>query len=172
MADIQEEQRRVFHAPDDIFDLVTDVRDYPNFIKWIRAMRIEQDNVTDGVGSLTATAIVGYKFVRETFTTQVDVNRPQRRIDVSFVDGPFSILENHWTFHALEDGSTLVDFWIRYRFRNPILQKLIEANVGRAANTLINAFETRAGQRFAPAGDRRRKTPELIASLERSDQQV
>jgi coenzyme Q-binding protein COQ10 len=162
MTDIQTETRRVFHSPADLITLVSDVRDYPAFINWIQKMQVLEDQMQNGSGTLIARALVGYKFVREKFTTRVEANRDAGTISVSFVDGPFSILDNKWQFHGLADGSTLVEFWIRYRFKNPILQKLVEANVGRAASTLINAFESRARERFAPAGDPARETSELM----------
>lgn len=148
------ERRRVMHAPQDVFALVGDVRDYPSFIKFIQAMRVTGEREESaGVRTLAAEAMVGYKFVRERFATTVRLDAPAHRIDVSFLSGPFSALDNKWRFEALADGSTLVDFWIRYQFRNPILQSLVHANFGRATGFLINAFETRAHQRFARAGD-------------------
>jgi coenzyme Q-binding protein COQ10 len=170
MTDTQHVQRRVRHRPQDVFTLVSDVQDYPNFIKWIRGMHVRENHVEGGVGDLTARAIIGYKFVRERFTTRVELNEPEGKIYVTFVDGPFSVLENRWQFHALEDGSTLVDFWIRYRFKNPLLQKLLEANVGRAANTLITSFEGRARERFDTIGAPHSETTRLISAFKAAQQ--
>ncbi len=145
---IHQERRRVPHGCQDIFTLVSDVRDYPNFIKWIRAMRVFDENVVNGVGTLNAEAIVGYKFVRERFATTVRLNEPEGEIDVSFLSGPFSKLENRWRLQPLPDGATEVEFFIEFEFRNRILQALFDANFDRASNKLMAAFEARAAERF------------------------
>lgn len=146
---VHEERRRVAHAPDDVFTLVADVRDYPNFIDWVRAMRVLKDETQDGVGALTAEAIVGYKLIRERFTTNVSLDKPNLAVDVSFVSGPFKALENRWRFHPRADGTTDVEFHIRYEFSNPILSAILSANFDRAAEKIMTAFEERARERFA-----------------------
>ncbi|KAA5804856.1 type II toxin-antitoxin system RatA family toxin [Alkalicaulis satelles] len=146
------ERLRLRHRPDDLFDLVSDVRAYPRFIPLISAMRVTREDVRAGVGELDAEARVRFRFVRERFTTRVTLDRPGRRIDVAYLSGPFDDLANQWRFHALEDGSTLVDFWIRYHFRNPLLQMLVDTNRSRAIRFLVNAFQTEARARYETVG--------------------
>ncbi len=157
--------RRVRHAPDDVFELVSDVRDYPRFIRWIRAMRVLDEDVRAGVGSITAEAVIGYKFVRERFTTRVDLNRDQGDVAVSLVRGPFRELANRWTLSALPDGSTRVEFWISYEFANPVLNALLSSNVDRAVSAIVSAFEVRAAQRFARTGDDNVDDARMLASV-------
>jgi coenzyme Q-binding protein COQ10 len=147
------ERRRVPHAPDDVFALVADVRDYPSFIKWVRGMRVIEERVVDGSGELTAEALVGYKVVRERFTTKVTLDRPGRAIDVAFVSGPFDALENRWRFKPLADGATEVEFFIRYEIANPILKAVLAAMFDRAAAKIMDAFMVRARERFPVVGD-------------------
>jgi coenzyme Q-binding protein COQ10 len=147
------ERLRLRHRPDDLFDLVSDVRTYPKFINLISAMRVTRDEVDEhGVGHLDAEARVRFRFVRERFTTRVRFNKPERLIDVEYLSGPFHELANQWRFHQLGDGSTLVDFWIRYSFKNPILQVLIDSNRARAVRFLIHSFREEAEQRFETVG--------------------
>jgi coenzyme Q-binding protein COQ10 len=146
------ERLRLRHRPDDLFDLVSDVRAYPKFIKLISAMRVTRDQVEEGTGVLDAEARVRYRFVREKFSTRVRLDRSERLIDVDYIAGPFHDLANQWRFHALEDGSTLVDFWIRYRFGNPVLQMLVDTNRTRAIRYLIGAFEEEAQRRYETVG--------------------
>lgn len=153
------------HAPHDVFDLVADVRDYPNFIRFIQAMRVTGErDLEAGRRALTAEAIVGYKFVRERFATDVRLDRPNLAIDVDFRSGPFSHLENGWRFRPLSDGSTLVNFWIRFQFKNRILQGLLQSNFSRATGFLVSAFEARAKERFTQAGDPGADAEALIAA--------
>jgi coenzyme Q-binding protein COQ10 len=146
------ERLRLRHRPDDLFDLVSDVRSYPNFISLITAMRVTRDTVQAGTGELDAEARVKFRFVRERFTTRVRFSSPDRLIDVDYLAGPFHDLANQWRFHELEDGSTLVDFWIRYNFKNPILQVLVDSNRARAIRYLIGAFGGEATRRYETIG--------------------
>jgi coenzyme Q-binding protein COQ10 len=148
-----EERRRVPHAPEDVFALVADVRDYPSFISWIKSMRVLEDKVVDGQGVLVAEAIVGYKFIRERFRTEVTVDKANLKIDVAFLAGPFEALENRWRFAALDDGSTEIDFFITYEFSNPILGAILAANFDRAAGKIMDGFRARARERFELVGE-------------------
>ena len=139
--------------PDNLFDLVSDVKRYPTFLEPITAMRMKYENVVEGVGHLRAEARVRYKFVREQFGTNVYLDRRARRIEVGFVSGPFNELANHWYFSKLDDNSTLVDFWIKYSFKNPVLQVLFDTNRVRAIRYLINAFQSEAERRYESIGD-------------------
>jgi len=146
------ERMRLRYRPDDLFELVSDVRRYPEFIKMISAMRVTRDHVHEGVGELDAEARIRFRFVRERFTTRVGLDARARTIDVTYLSGPFHDLANRWRFHELADGSTLVDFWIRYGFQNPVLQVLMDTNRSRAIRYLIGAFETEAGKRYEGVG--------------------
>lgn len=147
------ERLRLFHAADDLYDLVSDVRRYPQFIPQITAMRVLDERFDGPRLALTAEARVRYKFVTERFTSKVEADRAVRRIDVGFVAGPFRVLENHWRFHALTDGSCLVDFSIRAAFKNAILQMLLESNRERAGRVLIGKFSAEAECRYQTCGD-------------------
>jgi coenzyme Q-binding protein COQ10 len=147
------ERMRLRHRPDELFELVSDVKRYPEFIKLITAMRIKSHTGHERFSELVAEARVRFRFVREQFTTHVTLDREKRVIDVSYLSGPFDDLANRWTFHPLEDGSTLVDFWIRYQFGNPVLQMLLDANRARAVRYLINAFREEAERRYDTVGE-------------------
>lgn len=146
------ERRRTPHRPEDVFTLVSDVRDYPSFIPWIRSMRVISERVADGSGELTAEAVVGYKLLRERFTTRVRLDKPQLAIDVAFVSGPLDALENRWRFHPLPDGSTEIDFYVSFELKNPILRAIMAASFDRAASKIMDGFERRARERFPLVG--------------------
>lgn len=145
------ETLRLPYGADDLFDLVSDVRAYPGFIPLISALRVIRDDVHDGIGELDAEARVQFRFVRESFTTRVLLNRPDRVIRVSYLSGPFHELANEWRFEEQEGGETAVSFWIRYRFRNPVLNALMDASRSRAIRYLIERFREEAARRYGPA---------------------
>ncbi len=150
---------RVRRRPEELFDLVADVRAYPRFVPFIAAMRVmEESEGAEGVSTMVAETAVGYGFVRERFTTRVLLNRPALRIDVSYLSGPFEALANHWQFERLPDGSTLMDFRVEYAFRNPVLKLAFESAKGRAAHMIMDAFANEAVRRY----------PEDIGDVEES----
>ncbi len=155
------ERLRLRHRPEDLFELVGDVRRYPDFIGPITAMRVYNERQDEAVERLRAEARIRFRVVRERFVTDVALDPANRRIDVDFVDGPFDVLGNRWRFHALSDGSTLVDFYIRYKFSNRILQMLLDSNRQRAVRYLVNAFAQEADRRYETVGE-----PDLDLSAE------
>ena len=104
---------------------------------------------------VVADLVIGFKMVRERFTSRVVLDRPQR-IDVSYAEGPFRYLNNHWVFEALPDGGTRIDFFVDFEFRSRVLQKIIEVLFNEAVRRMVAAFETRAKQLYgetAATGD-------------------
>ena len=147
------EYRRLFHSTDDLYELITDISTYPDFIPQITAMRILKEKREDTKIDLTAEARIRFKFISESFTSRVLGDSEAKTIDVAFVSGPFRKLDNKWRFHALSDGSTLVEFHIVAAFKNPVLQMLLDNNKDRAAKVLISRFQTEANHRYAISGD-------------------
>jgi len=86
---------------------------------------------------------VGYKAIRETFTTQVLLNRAERVIEVKYIDGPFRYLDNRWRFEDTATGSN-VHFFIDYEFKSRILGAVMGSMFDRAFPHVLEAFETRA----------------------------
>jgi coenzyme Q-binding protein COQ10 len=97
----------------------------------------------DGKVLLIADMTVGYKAIRETFTTQVLLNRAERVIEVKYIDGPFRYLDNRWRFEDTATGSN-VHFFIDYEFKSRILGAVMGSMFDRAFRMFSEAFETRA----------------------------
>ncbi|MEH3037290.1 MAG: type II toxin-antitoxin system RatA family toxin [Sphingomonas adhaesiva] len=138
------ETRRLPYTPEQMFDLVADVRRYPEFLPWVTAMRVRQDSGTE----TTADMIVGFKGLRETFTSKVTKTRPEA-IRVEYVDGPLKYLHNDWRFRADGDGGCLVDFTVDFAFKNRMFEMLAGQVFGVALRRMIGAFEDRAAVLYA-----------------------
>ena len=135
------EKRRLPHSPEQMFDLVSDVEKYPEFLPWCVATRIRSRD--ENGETITADMVIGYKMFRERFTSKVVLDRPGMCIDVAYSEGPFRYLNNHWLF--LEDGDgTIVDFYVDFEFRSKLLQKLIGVVFNEAVKIMVHAFEKRA----------------------------
>ena len=141
------EQRNLPYTPEQLFDLVADVGSYQHFLPWVAATRIREDNETEMVADL----IVGFKALKETFTSRVKKSRP-RQIEIDYVEGPLRHLNNRWKFRAVP-GGTEVDFCVDFAFRNRIFEALAGQMFDRALRRMINAFEERAAVLYGEGGE-------------------
>ena len=103
--------------------------------------RTEEPN---GIVVLIADMGVAYKLVRESFTSRVTLDRPNLKILVEYLEGPFSHLENRWTFEPAGEGACEVGFFIAYEFRSRILGLLMGSMFDLAFRRFAAAFERRA----------------------------
>ena len=135
--------QHVPHAPDDVLKLVADVESYPNFIELISALRITKSTNIDEMRSIfEADAIVRYKFISETFGSKIEVDKAKRAITVTKASkgGAVKSLRNDWIFHALSDGSTLVDFDVDVRLKAFPLEILAREKFPKVAERIMGYF--------------------------------
>jgi len=136
------ETRHLPYSPEQMFDLVADVKRYPEFLPWVSAMRVRSDSATETLADM----IVGFKGLRETFTSRVRKQRPDT-ITVEYIEGPLKFLRNDWRFKA-EPGGCAVDFTVDFAFKNRVFEMLAGQVFGAALRRMIGAFETRAAQLY------------------------
>ena len=150
--------RPVAHSPANMFALVADVEAYPQFLPLCTGLKIRKRGTTpEGLEQLTADMEVGYKAIRETFTSRVTLDPANLKILVEYVNGPFSHLENRWTFgpgQAAQDQAglgqaglgqnCLIDFYIDYAFKSRMLGLLMGSMFDAAFRRFTAAFEKRA----------------------------
>ncbi|MGH6922421.1 MAG: type II toxin-antitoxin system RatA family toxin [Propylenella sp.] len=136
--------RRVPHPPEKMFDLVADVERYPEFVPFCERLTVRKRKSENGREVIVADMTIGYKLIRETFTSRVVFDRGALKIEGHDLAGPFRRMENHWTFHALPGGGSEVRFQIAYEFRSRTLAMLMGAVFDRAFRMFVHAFETRA----------------------------
>lgn len=133
------EQRAMPYSCEQMYDLVAGVDKYPEFLPWCLASRITKQE-----GSIFyADLIIGYKMIREKFGSRVTVLRPDH-VHVEYLSGPMKHLSNHWHFLPQPDGSCIIDFYVDFEFKNPVLQKLIAVFFEEAVKRMVRAFEMRA----------------------------
>jgi coenzyme Q-binding protein COQ10 len=141
--------RRVRHAAADMFDLVADVERYPEFVPLCRTLRVRRRiEEPEGVQILVADMTVAYQLVRESFVSRVTLDRPNLQILVEYLEGPFSHLENRWTFHPIGERACEVEFFISYEFRSRMLGLLMGSMFDLAFRRFAAAFEARADKIF------------------------
>jgi coenzyme Q-binding protein COQ10 len=139
-----EATRRVAHTPEQMFALVADIERYPEFLPLCESLTVRSRKERDGRAVLVADMSIGYKAIRETFTTQVLLKPDEKAIDVKYIDGPFKYLSNTWRFVDLEGGRSEVHFYIEYEFKSRILGAVMGSMFDRAFRMFAEAFERRA----------------------------
>ncbi|MBL8645098.1 MAG: type II toxin-antitoxin system RatA family toxin [Rhodospirillaceae bacterium] len=145
------ETRLLPYSQGQVFDLVADVEKYPEFLPWCVACRIKARETPT---RFTADMAIGFKMVREKFTSRVTIARPDK-ITVEYLDGPFKYLVNTWEFKPTTgpDGkpATAVEFYLEFEFRSKLLQSIIGLLFEEAVRRMVAAFETRAAVLYASA---------------------
>ena len=141
------EKRFLPYSAEQMFDLVADVGRYAEFLPWVTAVRVRSDSETEMVADL----IVGFRSLRERFTSRVGKERP-KRISVDYIDGPLKFLRNDWQFAPAQGGCT-IDFSVEFAFKNRVFEAIAGQMFDAALRKMINAFETRAAVLYAsPSG--------------------
>ncbi len=139
--------RRVQHRAENMYALVADVEKYPQFLPMCEALTIRSRKEKDGKTLLLADMTVGYKLIKETFTTQVLLKPDDVVIDVKYVDGPFRYLDNKWAFHSRDEGRACdVEFFIDYEFKSRALGLIMGSMFEIAFRKFTEAFEKRADE--------------------------
>lgn len=144
--------RTVAFSAAEMYALVADVERYPKFLPMCTGLRITSRKPTDTGEQIVATMSVGYKAIRESFTTRVDLQPAARRVDVAYLNGPFKRLDNRWQFTDLPEGGSTVDFYISYEFKSPLLGAIVGAVFDSAFRRFTEAFETRAREVYGAPG--------------------
>jgi coenzyme Q-binding protein COQ10 len=138
-------KRRVRHTAAQMFDLVADVERYPEFVPLCQSLKIRQRTPQpDGTEIVVADMTVSFKLVRESFTSRVTLDRPNLKILVEYLRGPFSKLENRWTFEARSETDCDVGFYLAYEFKSRMLAMIMGTMFDTAFQRFAAAFEKRA----------------------------
>jgi coenzyme Q-binding protein COQ10 len=141
------ETRHLPYTPEQMFDMVADVARYAEFLPWVTAIRVRSGSEHEMVADM----IVGFKGLRETFTSKVQKERPDH-IRVDYLDGPLKYLNNDWKFRSDERGGCYVDFCVDFQFKSRMFEMLAGQVFDRALRKMIGAFEERAAQLYGAGG--------------------
>ena len=138
------EARCLPYTPEQMFDLVADVQRYSEFLPWVTAIRVRSDSATEMVADM----IVGFKGLRESFTSRVVKERPSR-LHVEYLDGPLKHLSNDWSFESDGAGGVKIEFEVDFAFKNKLFEALAGAMFDAALRKMIGAFDARAAELYA-----------------------
>ena len=135
-----------------MFALVADVERYPEFVPLCEGLTIKSRRTKGDKEMLLANMSVGYKAIRETFTSQVILDPANLVINVQYQDGPFKYLDNRWSFVETGENRCLVNFFIDYEFKSKMLGILMGSMFETAFKRFTRAFEERADAIYGSPG--------------------
>jgi coenzyme Q-binding protein COQ10 len=144
------EQRLLPYTPEQLFALVADVERYPEFLPWCLAARVRHREESEERTVIVADLAIGFRMIRERFTSRVALARPGNRIDVTYTEGPFKFLRNSWVFVPVAEGQCRIEFHVEFEFRSAVLQALMGVVFHEAVRRMVGAFETRARALYGP----------------------
>jgi coenzyme Q-binding protein COQ10 len=138
------ETRKLPYTAEQMYDLVSDVARYPQFIPWIAAARVRSVEQESDHELMYADLVVGFRMFRERFLSKVTMWEDQRRIDTEYIEGPFRHMHSTWVFRDLDEGGCEVAFDVDFEFKNRILQGAAGLFFTEAMQRIVRAFEARA----------------------------
>ncbi len=142
------ETKHLPYSAQQMYDLVADVAQYPQFLPWCAAARIRSVTPrSDGAEVMEADLVISFKVFRERFGSRVTLWPAQMKIDTEYLDGPFRYMKSNWAFEEAEGGCK-VTFFVDFEFRNAVLQGIIGLVFNEAMQRIVRAFERRAAQLY------------------------
>ncbi len=142
------ERRDLPYSADQMYALVADVARYSEFLPWVVAVRVRSDSETEMVADL----IVGFKALKETFTSLVHKDNAAKTIRVEYIDGPLKHLHNDWRFTPVGSGC-VVDFAVDFSFRNRLFEAVAGQYFDKALRRMTDAFIARADALYGVSGN-------------------
>lgn len=131
----------VMYSAEQMYQLVNDVKAYPEFLPGC----VNSEIIQQGPASMVAEVGVAKAGIRNKFVTENTLLENQS-IHMNLVDGPFKSLSGIWQFVPLDEQACKVALDLNFEFSN----RLIAAAFGRVFNELagnmVQAFVDRAKQ--------------------------
>lgn len=142
------ERRQLPYRPEQLYALVADIERYPEFLPWVAGARITRRR-----GEVVwADLMVGYKMIREKFSSKVDFNSSEMTIEVEYLSGPLKHLSNEWRFEETPDGGCVIDFRVEFEFSKGFLQRLAQVFFDEVIKRMVSSFEARAHALYGQQG--------------------
>ena len=137
------------YKAEELFQMVTEVEEYPNFLPWISNARIQEQHSDWFIADLMAK----FKSFSHKYTSKVILKKPKNpkeiwEVNVELVSGPFKHLDTKWIFRPMNKGGTEVIFKMDFKFQSIIFEKMIGNFFDKAVSKIKEAFQKRADEKF------------------------
>lgn len=131
----------VMHTCAEMFNLVDQVEDYPQFLPWCGGTQVlrRDDDITE------ATIHIHFHGLKQHFSTRNQKQFPHE-MRISLLDGPFKTLTGEWQFIALREDACKIVFKLEYEFANSLIERVIAPVFNHIANTFVDSFVAHANK--------------------------
>ena len=134
------------YTPKQLYELVADITQYPQFLPWCKGARITQ-RLSDT--QCKAELVIAFKGITERYSslvtlTPAETEQQPFHILAELIDGPFEELRNEWTFLPTPENGTDIQLNLAFQFKSKMLDALIGGLFGKASEKMISAFRQRA----------------------------
>ena len=140
-------ERHVPHLPQRMFEIVSDLADYPRFIPNVKAMEVRPDPAANGANVQLARMTLFFGPITQAYTSRVVLDDKALTIKAKAVDGPFAYLDSVWSFET-EGMGTRVRFEIDFKISNPLIAAVAEPAFAAKQEEIMQAFADEADRRY------------------------
>lgn len=128
-------------SAEQMYTLVNDIKDYPNFVPWCSRSTEQGLSATQK----QATLYFARGAIKTSFTTKntLTVNEA---IQLELVDGPFKYLHGDWKFTDIDDNGSRVQLDLEFELSNRMLKIALESFFKQVCDRLVNSFVKRANE--------------------------
>lgn len=134
------------YSAEQMFALVERVEDYPLFLPWCSEIQVHERLEHQ----LTASLMINYHGVRQTFTT-TNIHVPTESMQMRLLDGPFKSLDGRWSFKKLRADGCKVEFNLNYEFSSTLLEQVVGPVFSLISNSLVDSFCKQADKVYGKA---------------------
>ena len=140
----QEEKQLVAYTKDQMFDLVSNIDEYKEFLPWCNDSKIISRERFDDYELVTADLEIGYDQFVYTYRSEVRLAKDKSNINVKNLDGPFNYLTNEWKFADIDENNSEIEFMIDFELNLSLLDILMKKFFNLAFQRMVSAFIDRA----------------------------
>lgn len=151
----------VDHTPQQMFDLVNDVRSYPEYLPLCGGVKILFQSPT----ALRATLTLAKGKIKFSFTT-ANTMVTGKSIQMNLVDGPFKHFRAAWEFDPSSRGGCEASFRCDFEFSNALLGLAFGGFFKEVMESLVEAFCKQAEIRYAKAAGPNPSASSVVPSIE------
>ena len=128
--------KNLSHPVKKIYNLVADVKKYPDFLPWCKNIIIKKKTKK----YILTEVKVGFQNINERYVCKV-LLYPQKRITLDYINGPFEYLEIDWKFKKISKNKTDVNFSCNFKFKSIFLRLCTSFFLENAVEKMVDAFE-------------------------------
>ena len=140
----QEEKQLVAYTKDQMFDLVSNIDEYKEFLPWCNDSKIISRERFDDHEVVTADLEIGYDQFVYTYRSEVKLGKDKSFINVNNLEGPFKYLSIEWYFVDIDENNSEIEFMIDFELNLSLLDVLMKKFFNLAFQRMVSAFIDRA----------------------------